>query len=144
VRAHGPADISSQIASLALGKVKLAQKEYEEAATISKNACDTITTPCNQTHLQCRQVMGCVLGHLERYEEGISFYARALDGYTQMLGADHGTSQQCSEELDKLRALLAERTRTETVEQQREREKNHGADHPEESSDGRTGSEEGS
>lgn len=144
VRAHGPADIRSQIASLALGEVKLAQKEYEEAATILKNACDAITTPYNKTHLQCRQVMGCVLGRLERYEEGISFYARALDGYTQMLGADHGISQQCSKELDKLRALLAERTRTETVEQQREREKNHGADHAGESSDGRTGSEQGS
>lgn len=54
VRAHGPADIRSQIASLALGKVKLAQKEYEEAAAILKNACDAIATPCNQTHLQCR------------------------------------------------------------------------------------------
>lgn len=143
VRAHGPADIRSQIASLALGKVKLAQKEYEEAAAILKNACDAITTPCNQRHLQCRQVMDCFLGRLKRYEEGISFYARALDEYTQMFGADHGSSRKCSKKLDKLRARLAERTRRETVEQ-RKQEKDHGADYPEESSDGRTGFEEGS
>lgn len=45
--------------------------------------------------------------------------------------------------LDKLRARLAERTRRETAEQ-RKQEKDHGAGYPEESSDGRTGFEEGS
>ena len=140
---HGPADIRSQCALLALGKVKLAQREYGEAASILRQACDAIATPYHTDHLRCQVSMGKALKHLKCYDESITFYARALDGSTQMTGTDHELSQQCSKKLDKLRALVAKSKRTETVEQ-REREKDHGADHPEESSDGRTGSEEGS
>jgi tetratricopeptide (TPR) repeat protein len=103
---HGPADIRSQCALLALGKVKLAQREYGEAASILRQACDAIATPYHITHLGCQMSMGAALKHLGCYEESISFYARALDGCIRMLGVGHHSARNCSRELDECRALL--------------------------------------
>ena len=103
---HGPADIRSQSALLALGKVKLAQREYGEAASILRQACDAIATPYCITHLGCQMSMGAALKHLGRYEESISFYARALDGCIRLLGVGHHSARNCSRELDECRALL--------------------------------------
>ncbi|KAM0707478.1 hypothetical protein Q7P35_004123 [Cladosporium inversicolor] len=107
VLVHGPADVKSQVAMLALGKVKFAQKAYGEAASILRTACDTIATPYHDTHLQCLHSMGYALRHLEDHDEGMSFYTRALEGHVQIHGADHRLTRELSDEVDKYRAFLA-------------------------------------
>jgi len=118
--------------------VKLAQHAFEEAISILRPACDAIAIPYHNTHLDCLTSIGYALRHLQQYDEGVSFYARALDGYAQLFGTDHEYTRKCSKKLDYCRALLARRTKTE---EQRERERNGGTDHREEISAGCTGSE---
>jgi len=130
---HGLADLRLQIPLLDLGEVKLAQQEFEEAVSILRPACDAIAIPYHVAHLECLASMGCALRHLQRYDEGVSFYTKALDGYARMLGTDHECTRMCSESLDECRALLARRVKTE---EQRERKKDRGADHREEDSAG--------
>jgi tetratricopeptide (TPR) repeat protein len=136
VLVHGPADIRSQYALLALGNVRLAQRAHGEAASVLRQACDAISTPYHHSHLECLQAMGYALRHLQRYDEGVSFYARAFDGYAQILGTDHESTRKCAKGLDKCRALLARRAKTE---EQRERARTRGTDHREEASAGCTG-----
>ena len=135
VPVHGPADIRSQSALLALGKVKLAQEEYGEAASILRQACDAISTPYHTNRLACQVLMGDALKHLECYDESISFYARALDGCIRMFGTDHEYSRRCSKKLDRVRARLARRI---SNDEQRELEEEYVAGHPGKSSDGCT------
>ena len=109
---HGPADLRSQHALLILGTVKLGQKAYGEAASTLGQACDAIATPYHQFHFQCLHAMGHTLRCLQRHDESASFYTRALDGYTQMLGSDHVSTQALSRELNECRASLARETET--------------------------------
>jgi tetratricopeptide (TPR) repeat protein len=111
VLAHGPADLKSQIAMLALAKVKLDQKEYREAASILRQACDAIVTPYDHTHLSCLSEMGYALSRLENHDEAMSFYTRALGGHVQLHGADHEFTREVFEIVDKYRAFLAEKNR---------------------------------
>lgn len=106
---HGPADIRSQSALLAPGKVKLAQKENGEVASIQRQACDAITNPYHTTHLACQASMGEALKHLECYDQSISFYARALDGSVRMLGVGHHLARKCSERIDECRSVFGEK-----------------------------------
>jgi tetratricopeptide (TPR) repeat protein len=109
VPVHGPADIGSQSALLALGKVRLAQKEYGEAASMLRQACDAITNPYHTTHLACQASMGEALKHLECYDQSISFYARALDGSVRMLGVGHHLARKCPGRIDEWRAVFGEK-----------------------------------
>lgn len=105
--AHGPADIKSQIAMLSLGRTKLAQKAYGEAASILRQACDAIANPYHHTHLKCLYGMGRALRSLENHDEAMSFYTRALEGHVQIHGADHQLTRKLSEKIDQYRAFLA-------------------------------------
>lgn len=107
VSIHGAADLRSQSALLALGKVKLAQREYGEAASILRQACDAIATPYHTDHLACQVSMGEALQHQGCYDESISFYTRALDGYIRMLGVGHPLVRKCLGRIDECRALVA-------------------------------------
>lgn len=109
--AHGPADIKSQIAMLALGEVKVAQKAYGEAASILRTACDAIPEPYHDTHLRCLREMGYVLRCLKNHDEGMSFYTRALEGHVRMYGADHQCTREMSEKVGRYRAYLARKNR---------------------------------
>jgi tetratricopeptide (TPR) repeat protein len=107
VLAHGPADIKSQIAMLALGTIKFTQKAYGEAASILRTACDAIASPYHLTHLSCLHQTGRALRHLENHDEAMSFYTRALEGHVQVHGADHRLTRDMSEAVDEYRAILA-------------------------------------
>jgi tetratricopeptide (TPR) repeat protein len=107
VLAHGPADIKLQIAMLSLGRTKLAQKAYGEAASILRQACDAIANPYHHTHLKCLYGMGRALRSLENHDEAMSFYTRALEGHVQIHGADHQLTRKLSEKIDQYRAFLA-------------------------------------
>jgi tetratricopeptide (TPR) repeat protein len=107
VLTHGPADIKSQIAMLALAKVKVDQEAYGEAASILRTACDAIATPYHQTHLECLQTMGYALMRSGAHDEGMSFYTRALEGYVRIHGADHQFTRDVSEDVDEYLVFLA-------------------------------------
>lgn len=122
VLAHGPADLRSQIAMLALARVKLAQKAYGEAACILRDACDAIAIPYHRIHLECQRVLGYALMHLHRHDEGMSVYTRALDGYVRMYGVDNQYTRRCSEAVDQYRAFLAQREEAESAVRQPDEE----------------------
>lgn len=107
VSVYGAADFRSQSALLALGKVKLAQRKYGEAASILRKACDAIATPYHTDHLACQVSMGEALQHQGCSDESISFYTRALDGYIRMLGVGHHLVRKCLGRIDECRALVA-------------------------------------
>ncbi|GAB7329231.1 hypothetical protein MBLNU13_g01043t1 [Cladosporium sp. NU13] len=137
VVAHGPADLKSQIAMLALGQVKLGQRAYGEAARILREASNAIAVPYHHTHLECLRALGIALRRLGDHDEGMLFYTRALDGHIRMYGVDHESTRKSSEALDEFRAFLAG---TETREKS-ELEEDYGADHLEDSLDGCMGFE---
>jgi len=81
---HGPADHRSQLALLNLGKVKLDQKAYGEAASILGKACDAIAIPYHAIHLDCLEFLAHALHYLECHDEGLSCRTRAIDGFARM------------------------------------------------------------
>lgn len=109
VLVHGPADMRSQVALLALGKAILAQKAYGEAASVLRTACDAIATPYHLTHLRCLHALGYALRRLNDHDQGMSFYTRALEGHKRMHGVDHQLTRELSRAVDKYRAFLAVR-----------------------------------
>lgn len=109
VLVHGPADIRSQVALLTLGQAKLAQKAYEEAGTLFRQACDAIAAPYHQTHFECQMELASALRQLQSYDEAIVMYTRALDGCVRISGVDNELTRRCSKELDEVRAFQTRR-----------------------------------
>jgi tetratricopeptide (TPR) repeat protein len=106
---HGATDNRAEKALVALGKVKLAQKAYAEAATLFGQACDATATPNNHTHMECQISLARALRHLPSHDKALVAYTRAIDNYGRVFGDEHRLTQDSSRELDALRAFLAKK-----------------------------------
>jgi tetratricopeptide (TPR) repeat protein len=106
---YGVADYRSQMALMALGQVKLAQKAYAEAATILEQACDATATPNSFEHLLCQTFLARALRYLPSHEKAFVAYTRAVDGFTRVYGLEHLYTRRYSKELNAFRTFLAKK-----------------------------------
>jgi tetratricopeptide (TPR) repeat protein len=106
---HGATDNRAEKALVALGKVKLAQKAYAEAATLFGQAYDATATPNNSTHLVCQIRLARALRHLPSHDKALVAYTRAIDGYGRFFGGEHRCTRRYSREFDAFRAFLAKK-----------------------------------
>jgi tetratricopeptide (TPR) repeat protein len=100
-------DSRSQMALMALGEVRIAQKAYAEAATLLEQACDATVTSNDLWDLTCQTTLGHALMHLRLYERALLTYTRVVDGYGRLLGGENRYTREGVIELEVLRASLA-------------------------------------
>lgn len=106
---HGPGDRRSQCALLDLGKVKLDQNAYAEAATLLEQACDATANSIHPKHLECQRILARALRHLHSYDKALVRFERVVDGYAQAFGVEDKRTRKYSRKLDGLREFLAAR-----------------------------------